>query len=122
MPENDVPSITLKNGEVVYLDECRRIIDYLKATCENSGELSENLFGLSDVAGESGLYDLCALYAREALDCTDEPDMKAKCCLRLGQLKEKEEAYGDAISYYSEAFSLEPGKDDTWYLLHNNLG
>ena len=26
------------------------------------------------------------------------------------------------MSWYRKAFLMEPGRDDTWYLLHNNLG
>lgn len=122
MPENDIPTITLNNGDEVSIDEYGKILDYLKAACADKKELSENLFGLSDFSGEKGLYSICALYAKEALGCADDPDLKAKCYLRLGQLKEKDEEYGDAIWYYSEAFTLEPGKDSTWYLLYNNLG
>jgi len=122
MSENDVPIITLKNGDEVSIDEYGRIFNFLKATCTDRKELSENLFGLSNLSGENGFYSISALYAKGALDCADEPDMKAKCYLRLGQLKEKEDEYSDAMLYYAEAFSLEPGKDDTWYFLHNNLG
>lgn len=122
MVENDIPTITLNNGDEVPIVEYGRIFDYLKATCTGKKELSENLFGLSDLSGENGLLSICARYARGALDCAEEPEMKAQCYLRLGQLKESEEDYRDAMLLYAEAFSLEPGTDNTWYFLHNNFG
>jgi tetratricopeptide (TPR) repeat protein len=122
MAENDIPTITLKNGDEVSIAEYERILGFLKATCADRKVLSENLFGLSDLSGERGLLGICALYTKGALECAEEPEMKARCYLRLGQLKESEEEYGDAMLLYAEAFSLEPGTDNTWYFLHNNLG
>lgn len=122
MSENEIPTITFGNGEEVSIVEYERILDRLESSCTNRKELSEKLFGLSDLSGERGLWGICALYARKALECADEPGMKAQCYLRLGQLEETGEAYREAMLYYAEAFTLEPGRDATWYFLHNNFG
>jgi tetratricopeptide (TPR) repeat protein len=40
----------------------------------------------------------------------------------MGQLMEQMQNYELAITYYSQALSLEPAHNQTWYLIHNNLG
>jgi tetratricopeptide (TPR) repeat protein len=40
----------------------------------------------------------------------------------MGQIIEDSDDYLGAAKAYARAFTLPPGTDATWYLLHNNLG
>ena len=40
----------------------------------------------------------------------------------MGQVMEQMADYPDAITCYSQAFSLEPTDTETWYFINNNLG
>jgi tetratricopeptide (TPR) repeat protein len=59
---------------------------------------------------------------RRLLRYTADPGMKAACLLSIGQLMERTGRYDDAARYYTLAFPLGSGCDDTWYFLNNNLG
>ena len=49
-------------------------------------------------------------------------EKKAQCYLAMGQLMEQMQNFEMAIKYYSQALSLEPINNQTWYFIHNNLG
>jgi tetratricopeptide (TPR) repeat protein len=55
------------------------------------------------------------------LAATDSPEKKAHLYLSMGCLMEQIKDYESAIKYYSEALSLEPTNDRTWYYINNNL-
>jgi len=95
--------------------------------------LQQQLAGAADNPGPV-LWELARFYNRTrrpdqalphlerllSLDNRLEP--QAACLLALGQTMEQKSDYPAAIQYYRQALRLEPGRDDTWYWLHNNLG
>lgn len=82
----------------------------------------EGMFSLARDGNAKGRPSPAQAYFQKALDLSDTCQMKAFCRLAIGQVKEKQEDYAGAIDWYLKAFLMEPGRGDTWYLLHNNLG
>jgi|SRR6516165_9551927 tetratricopeptide (TPR) repeat protein len=59
---------------------------------------------------------------RRFLESDSSPEAKSYFCLSAGIEMERRRDYARALKCYSLAFGLEPGNDDVWYFLHNNLG
>ena len=122
MSGTQIPTIKLTTGDVVSLKECDRVFAEVKTRCSTPSEASSDLLAFSGICSQWGLAGPAIFYVSKALDYADDAGTKAKCYLRLGGLKEKERDYTGAAMFYAEAFALEPGKDDVWYFLNNNLG
>jgi tetratricopeptide (TPR) repeat protein len=83
---------------------------------------------------EEALWDLAILYSqtnrqlkamdyiRQLMDRTDDPERKALYFVKMGQFMEQIQDYSSAITYYRQAFSLEPVNSELWYYVNNNLG
>lgn len=52
------------------------------------------------------------------------PDLesRAACFMALGQIREQQGDFLDAVSFYKQALACEPANEFTWYFIHNNLG
>ena len=52
------------------------------------------------------------------------PDLegRAACLMALGQVREQQGDFFDAVSFYKQALACEPASEFTWYFIHNNLG
>jgi len=68
--------------------------------------------------------DSAALEARlrERVEQAETDDERAYCLLTLGRLREQASDWPGAAKWYARAFWMQPGTDETWYFLHNNLG
>ena len=122
MSEGQVRTVKFINGDEVAIEERDRVLAKIKTLCITRAEALADLLDASDRCDQWGLMGLAIFYADKALDYADDANMKARCHLRLGALKEKGDDYAGAAALYAEAFSLESGKDDVWYFLNNNLG
>ena len=83
---------------------------------------------------ESVLFHLAILYSRTnrhsmAMDCirrlmdrTEDPERRALYFTEMGKLMEQVRDYDSAITYYRQAYSLEPTDRELWYFVNNNLG
>jgi tetratricopeptide (TPR) repeat protein len=47
---------------------------------------------------------------------------RAACLMALGQIREQQDGFLDAVSFYKQALACEPTSEFTWYFIHNNLG
>lgn len=69
-----------------------------------------------------GNFDAASRYIHKLMDFTDNPELKAKSLLMLGQTSERSGNFEKAIDYYKSAYALEPADQSIWYLINNNLG
>ncbi len=53
---------------------------------------------------------------------TDDPEQKADCYLKMGQVMEQAGDYVAAIEHYKNAFALESSDKKIWYFTNNNIG
>ena len=107
-------------GRKISAEEAERLLlERLK--CREEDFLSV-LWDLAYLYGTAGRQRQAQAYLERYIANTDDPEKRAGCYLRLGQLTEQMRDYESAISFYSRAFVLEPENTGTWYLIHNNLG
>ena len=107
-------------GKRISAEEAERLLlERLK--CREEDFLSV-LWDLAYLYGTAGRQRQAQAYLERYIANTDDPEKRAGCYLRLGQLTEQMRNYESAISFYSRAFVLEPENTGTWYLIHNNLG
>jgi protein O-GlcNAc transferase len=122
MTRNDASGFIMPDGEFVALENVERMYAVAVAALDSPAKVAAAMVDLAvdcDGRGRPGAADA---YFRKAADIADTDLAKAYCLLNLGRLKEKADDYPGAIEWYAKAFWLEPGTDDTWYFLHNNMG
>jgi tetratricopeptide (TPR) repeat protein len=85
-------------------------------------ELAVVIANMADFYARRGGIDKAVLYLHKLLDFTEDPEQKANCLLKLGQLMERADNIVEAISYYKDAYALEPADKFLWYFINNNLG
>jgi tetratricopeptide (TPR) repeat protein len=107
-------------GERISAEEAERLLLEKLEKCE--GECLEELWDLAHFYSMTGRQPLALSYLQRFIASTDDPEKHAGAYLGLGQLMEQMKNYESAISFYSQAFSLEPENTPTWYLINNNLG
>jgi tetratricopeptide (TPR) repeat protein len=85
-------------------------------------EFERAIWQLAELYSATGRQPAAFPYLDRLVKSTDDPDKKAECYLRMGQLVEQIGDFESAIRFYTEAFSLEPTNSTVWYLTNNNLG
>jgi tetratricopeptide (TPR) repeat protein len=106
-------------GKIVTLEEAEKVLleDLAKAA-----EPEEILWKLVRFYKTSGRQMKTLEYLQNLSCLTDDPEKKATCYRIMGQCMEDLRDYEKAVTFYSQAFSLEPTNTDTWYFINNNLG
>ncbi len=107
-------------GKPISAEEAERLLLEKLEKCE--GEFQDALWNLANFYSRTGQQLVAQEYVERFITITDDPEKRAGAYLGLGQLMEQLENYKAAISFYSQAFSLEPENTPTWYLINNNLG
>ncbi|GAB4581423.1 MAG: hypothetical protein Fur0022_41700 [Anaerolineales bacterium] len=107
-------------GKLVSAEEAEKILLEKLKKCEN--ELESTLFDLTVFYSRTNRQNIAMLYINRLMAITDDPEKKAICFLKMGQLMEQIRNYEAAITFYSQAFSLEPVNNEAWYFINNNLG
>jgi tetratricopeptide (TPR) repeat protein len=59
---------------------------------------------------------------KQLIATTDDPEQRADTYMKMGQLMINQENFEAAISFYAQAFSLEPENKQNWIAINNNLG
>ncbi|MBI5739120.1 MAG: tetratricopeptide repeat protein [Nitrospirae bacterium] len=80
------------------------------------------LWELAGCYWDSGQPVQALVYIRKLSDISDDPEIKVRCYLSMGQLMEKMNDFENAIKFYSQALSMKTGAAYDWYLINNNLG
>ena len=110
------------DGERIHVSDAERVSkDILKRLPPGRDQWSL-LRQLAVYCYEEELFDASTTYYQQILKVADDPSVKADCYLSLGRVREAVNDYAGALQCYEEAFTLDPGEDDTWYFLHNNRG
>jgi tetratricopeptide (TPR) repeat protein len=108
------------NGKTVSVEEAEKIL--LTRLAQSEAELERAMMDLVIFYSRTGRQELSLPYLQRLLDNTGNPEKKAHYFLKLGQLMEKLHNFEAAITFYSQAFSLEPVNSEVWYFINNNLG
>jgi len=107
-------------GKRISAQEAERLL--LERLKSRESDFLNALWDLAYLYGTAGRQRQAQAYLERYIANTDDPEKRAGCYLRLGQLMEQIRDYESATSFYSRAFVLEPESTRTWYLIHNNLG
>lgn len=117
----------LINGEMIPAQNSGRVLAAIRQhwkapNKEIYSRLSKLFFWCFEV-GLDGT-SIAHAYIAEMLTYAEVSWQKADCRLCLGQLKEREGAFEEALRVYRSAFDLRLERNDVavWYLLNNNLG
>jgi tetratricopeptide (TPR) repeat protein len=123
MPEDDFSNILSPREprkEPKKNEEVEKILLDKLASYEEG--LAQTVFDLALLYRRMGQPERADSYFNRFLSIIDDPEKKAAYLLAIGCFMEKVSDYEEAIVYYSQALSLEPANDDTWYFINNNLG
>ncbi len=107
-------------GKRISAEEAQRLL--LERLKSRESDFLDALGDLAYFYSRAGRQEQAQTYLERYVANTDDPEKRAGCYLRLGQLMEQIKDFEAAISFYSRAFVLEPANTTTWYLIHNNLG
>ena len=107
-------------GKRISAQEAERLL--LERLKSREEDFLSVLWDLAYLYGTAGRQRQAQVYLERYIANTDDPEKRAGCFLRLGQLMEQMRDFESAIFFYSRAFVLEPENTGTWYLIHNNLG
>jgi tetratricopeptide (TPR) repeat protein len=108
------------DGRSVSAEEAEK---FLLEELEKSGPKSEDaLWNLAIFYSKTKRQSIALNYIKRLVDNTDDPEKKGLYFLSMGQFMEKIGDYDSAITFYKQAFSLEPTDSKVWYYVNNNLG
>ncbi len=85
-------------------------------------ELKEAIWGLVSFYSQVGRPEQAQSHLDELLAASENAEEKAFYYLSMGQLMEQKQDFEAAVTWYRQAFALEPSRSEVWYLIHNNLG
>jgi tetratricopeptide (TPR) repeat protein len=122
MAKINASGFIMPDGEFVALENVERMYTAAVAALDSPAKVAAAMMELAVDCDRRGRLGVAEAYFRKAADLADTDPAKAYCFLNLGRLKEKADDYPGAIEWYAKAFWLEPGTDETWYFLHNNMG
>jgi tetratricopeptide (TPR) repeat protein len=111
---------TADGGKPVTAEEAEQILLKQLETQERKEE--DVLWDLAKLYSLTGRQILAFDCVQRLVEIAENAEKKAACHLAMGQLMEQMQDFGTAIQYYSQALTLEPVNNSTWYLIHNNLG
>jgi tetratricopeptide (TPR) repeat protein len=108
------------DGTIVTLEEAEKMLLANLKKCEDG--LESTILDLVLLYSRLGQQDIAGQYLQRLINATVDPEKKAQYFLRMGQLMEHIRNYEAAITFYRQAFSLEPTHNTVWYFINNNLG
>jgi tetratricopeptide (TPR) repeat protein len=108
------------DGKIVTLEEAEKILLANLKKCEDG--LESTVLDLVLLYSRLGRQETAMQHLDRLICATIDPEKKAQYFLRMGQLMEQIRNYEGAITFYTQAFSLEPDNNTVWYFINNNLG
>lgn len=82
----------------------------------------EAIWELVRFYSQTGRQELAKHYVEDLMSATKEPERNAEYWMTFGQLAEQVGDYEAAIEHYTQAYSLEPAREEVAYFVNNNLG
>jgi len=107
-------------GKLISAEEAEKMFLAKLKKCEN--ELENTLWNLAILYSRTGRQEVAMNYITRLMANTDDPEKKAHYFMNIGQMMEQIHNYQAAITFYRQAFSLEPVNSEAWYYINNNLG
>ncbi|TAM44890.1 MAG: tetratricopeptide repeat protein [Acidobacteria bacterium] len=114
--------VVLPDGLAVAADEVEVVFAALAAGEPDPEVLTGRLWRLVRRCQECGRHEGAAAYVEKILALAQDPAVRARCFLTMGQLCEQRGDFPAAVAAYSRALALLPRQDLDWYFLNNNLG
>lgn len=106
-------------GEALTFDEMEE--RFLKQLSETKGKCVKSLTNLAQLYSRSGGHEVASRCVEKLIAQSDDPEDLAAYYLGLGCFREQARDYRGAVGFYRQALALEPGRDQTWYFILNNL-
>jgi Flp pilus assembly protein TadD len=119
---DDFDGFITAKGELVSIEDTRRMFSIFTHHTENSDQVAMNLRRAAEDCLNNGYYGAAFNCLEKALCILEDPGEKAECLLRMGQVMEEAQSYEPALKAYLRAFDLPQGSNDVWYFLNNNAG
>jgi tetratricopeptide (TPR) repeat protein len=118
LPDNPIPLDS--KGKRVSPE--REENDLLSLLAHHERKVEETILDLALLNLRLERQEQANVYLNKLLARTEDPEKKASYLLTLGCSLEQIQNYQEAIIYYTQALSLEPANNVTWYFINNNLG
>jgi len=88
----------------------------------SGGTCTTSLWSLAVLYQKTGHLDEATRCIQRFIELAGDAEKVGSGYLALGQLEEGRRDFAAAAKRYREALALEPCSQQTWYLIHNNLG
>ena len=111
-----------RNGEIIALDDVDRMCAWLGSICENLEKLQKMIESVAMECLSYGMHSAAGAYLGRQLALLENPQDKATCLLKMGQVMEQANNFGKALEHYARAFNFPQENSLTWYFLNNNRG
>jgi tetratricopeptide (TPR) repeat protein len=112
----------MPDGEFIALDDAERMYEEARKVMQTPADVIGLMFDLGRECAGKRKHAGAQAYFRKVLELSDSDDIRGRCLLAMGQIKEQQEDYAAAAEWYGRAFTMQPGSGEVWYFLHNNLG
>jgi tetratricopeptide (TPR) repeat protein len=117
---DDFDGFLTPNGELVSLTDTGAMLSAISKHTENKNKVAKYLRIFAEDCLNRDHYVAACDYLEKALSIADDPDEKAGCLLRMGQVMEGAHDYKAALEAYLRAFKLPQKQNELWYFLNNN--
>jgi len=107
-------------GKLISAEEAEKLLLEKLKKCEH--ELESTICDLAIFYSRTSRQNIAMQYINRLMASTNDPERKALYFLQMGQIMEQIHNYEAAITFYTQAFSLEPVNSEAWYFINNNLG
>lgn len=117
---SDHPTFALPDGRPISAEQIEADLRVRIAACEEALEVA--VWELARYYSAVRRYDEAAACVERGLVSAADPAKHAIVHLRLGQLLEQQDRYGDAEMMYAKGLEIPSAPPHVSYLLHNNRG
>ena len=115
-----LPEKPPRDGKPISAEQAEQLLLKQLETHQRPDE--QVLWELARLYSQNGRQEEALTRVKQLVAIVETAEKKAWFFLRMGKLMDQMHDYEAAIKYYSEAMSLEPVNNETWYFIHNNLG
>ncbi len=122
MDDSHLDGFIMPDGEFIPIDDVPRMYEAAEKHLQTPKKIIELMHELAIDCVSKKKPAGAQAYFERIIGISDSDAIKSLCLLSIGQIKENQEDIPGAIDWYRRAFRMQPGSDETWYFLHNNLG
>ena len=122
MEDSHLDGFIMPDGEFIPIDDVQRMYEAAEKHLQTPQRIIELMHELAIECVSKKKPAGAQAYFERIIVISDSDAIKSLCLLSIGQIKENQEDIPGAIDWYRRAFCMQPGSDETWYFLYNNLG